>query len=1108
MQDSTSRRRRRLLAYGWHPSVGALATGAGLALMFPVLAQAADECGAATGGAVNCAPGAYPTGITYAPTAPLTLTLQQSAAAAPVISGSGISITTTGGDFSLVRGLVSATASAPAPSITSSAGAAISVTNAGTPGDFSLDLSSPTTDSGISIQGATDGVDVSGGASTALTLINGSVTATGAGDAIGITTIGAASISTGLATLNGGGGVNFTQTGPGGGAISVTTGAGSITATAAGSGNGISVLAQGVSSDPITVTTGGGIRAHGTGVLVDSGSAQATTITTNAAISAGSDGVSSSNAGTGSLTTVINANILADSNNGGVGDAVRLSSQSGAINLTTAAGITLTLGSASPPSARKDFLSATSTTGTIAIDNAANLINQGATGGAAFLISGIFAASTGGAVNVSSTGVIGLPANPLGGDGIDASASGGVGALTVDDSGAITVAGKAIDAATAGTGDVNVTLSGVVRALNNSAIVTSAVTGQTNLTVSANVAGGIFGVESATSGGAVTLNNSAAISGLSGGVVDVVSAGVANPGTLTINNSAAGHITGGGVASTSASLQFTNASGVQINNDGLINTTQSGHAGYALSVTTQPASSNIPAVTIANSASGTIDGALVNNTAGSTILDNAGAWYTANRVSSFGAANIGAIVNSGLIQAVIDSPTAALSSTQFTGLATLTNTGTVSLSNGLAGDSLTISGNYIGGAGSVLKLDISGATADELHIAGSASGHTTIVLNTLGNLPAVINTPLVTTGAASSPGAFGLPNGTVRSGLTQLGIVYSPTTNVYSLVQTLNPAAFETTRFAEIRRDAFYRSQAAWTSHLDQYRTADAERDEIQEGIHPWASAYGGGSNRSGAESAIFETANVGYNESYVGVQVGFDVVEAIAGGSAVIGAMAGYTDADGKFDETNDQLMVNDFNIGVYAAYMQRGWFFNALAKFDPGTAEIKSPYASYQHSLKSSEAGLSLEAGKRIDLRRWYIEPEISITGVRGSVSGGNAATASSDYSVQGLAVNLADDASLRGRVGARAGMSASRAFGGQLTPYVALAGVDEFTGADKASFGTGAGATDLKNTGLGAHAEARLGADLVWASGLTVSLEGNGSFGGNLGGGGGQMMIRLPW
>jgi outer membrane autotransporter protein len=1156
------------LAYGWHPAVGAWATGAGLALMFPALAQAADECGAATGGAVTCPPGAYPAGITYTPSSTLTLTLQQSATQAANVTGAGLSVITTGGDFSLLRSLVGSPGSgAPAPSIISNSGAAITVSGSGAPGNYSLDLSNPTPDTGIVVTGQTDGIDVFGAASTALTLTNGSVTGLGgaavnlaatgsasltsgsaaysgqtygieinsgtaslsltsgsvsasdAGNAINITTVGAASLSTGIATISGGGGINLTQTGPGGGAISVTTG-GAITATATsssvGNGDGINILAQGASSDPITVTTGGVITASGTGILVATSSAQATTITTNAFIKAGSDGVSAStNGGTGTLTAIINSNILADANNGGVGDAVRLISDSGAISLTTAAGVTLTLGTKSPASGRKDFLAATSTTGAITINNAASLQNQN-TAGRDNVISGIFANSAGGAVSVTNSGAIGQPNIQLGGDGIDASATAGVGALTINNSGAIVVSGKAISAATAGTGDINITNSASVIGLSNSAIVTSAVTGQTSLTLSANVVGGIYGVVSNSMGGAVTLTNSASISGVAGGVWDFIPVGVASSGAQTLNNSATGQITGTGVGSSSATLQFTNPDSVQINNSGLINTAQTNHNGYALYVSTGSNSSSLPAVTIANAASGTIDGALLNDTVGSTTLNNAGTWYTANRVSSFGAANTGAIVNSGLIQTVVDNPLGALSTTQFTGLASLTNNGTVSLSNGLAGDSLTISGNYVGGSGSVLKLDIAGGSqslADELHIGGAASGRTTVVLNLIGTLAPVSATPLITTGAASSPTAFSLTNGTLRDGLTQLAIAYDPTTNVYYLDRTLNAAAFETTRFSEISQDAYYRSQAAWTSHLDEYRTSTAARGgEILEGFQPWASFDVGGSSRSGADSivvsGVFSGANVNYSQSYVGAQAGVDVVETIGGGSALLGVTLGFTNVDAKFAATSDQYTVDDFNVGAYAAYMQKGWFFNALIKFDPGSAQIKSPYAGYQHSLRSGEGGLSIEAGKRFDWRHVFVEPVISISGVRGSVSGSGLATATSDYAVQDIVVKFGDDTSVRGRFGVRAGMSPSRAFGGQLTPYAVLNAVDEFAGANKVSFNSGGSPITLRGSPLGAYAETRLGANVAWANGLALSVEVGGTFGGNMSGGGGQLTIRRPW
>jgi hypothetical protein len=171
---------------------------------------------------------------------------------------------------------------------------------------------------------------------------------------------------------------------------------------------------------------------------------------------------------------------------------------------------------------------------------------------------------------------------------------------------------------------------------------------------------------------------------------------------------------------------------------------------------------------IANAGSGvfTVTGPL---SAGSgTFLNGSGAVLNvgANTFSDIGTLTNGAggIVNlaGGTIGAITTVNAGALNAS---GLSTingaLTNSSLINLQNNVAGDRLTVTGNFTGPAGSTIALDINAKTgiADQIVINGSATGSTTLNVAGLapGN-PFAIGPNLVVVHGATSANAFVLGN--------------------------------------------------------------------------------------------------------------------------------------------------------------------------------------------------------------------------------------------------------------------------------------------------------------------------------------------------------------
>jgi len=232
---------------------------------------------------------------------------------------------------------------------------------------------------------------------------------------------------------------------------------------------------------------------------------------------------------------------------------------------------------------------------------------------------------------------------------------------------------------------------------------------------------------------------------LNGGVVNagtltnagIVNGGVTNSGTLT--NAATGTISGGIINSGSvANLGTVNDPVTQ--SAGLFDNQGRLRGGVTLTggtLTSSAATSiieggltNAGAATIA----GTLTGPIVNqsggridfvgDTHGDGVVDNqAGATMT---LSGGNVDGLNTMTNAGTI---------AVSGQRILATAGLTNTatGTIAMANGVAGDSLTVSGPYTGQSGSRITVDVdttAGApVADRLTVNGTATGTSNVVLN-------------------------------------------------------------------------------------------------------------------------------------------------------------------------------------------------------------------------------------------------------------------------------------------------------------------------------------------------------------------------------------------
>ena len=375
---------------------------------------------------------------------------------------------------------------------------------------------------------------------------------------------------------------------------------------------------------------------------------------------------------------------------------------------------------------------------------------------------GIGAAHFGqGAVTVTSTG----RAEASGLDGIYAYSRGGYGTdVTVS---AVDATGfrNGLRAYNSGSGTVSVSSSGTVVAADAAGIYANNSTTGTDLTITA------MDVEGATSG-IIAINNGSGVQRIT------LSGAVAGGSDFAINTqSLTGNLTeitlnNGATASSPAGLAISNYAGnsvIVVNtgasvageirlNDGSDNLSFAGGNFSGVTIfdggdDTEGADGYVDVLNFSKS-TGTLDGTSVLNwerveiDSGSSISLGSSA-LMAGTLS---------IMNGGVLDAVGGAPTVA---------GDVLNEGSITLANGAAGDTVTVTGNYSGSGALQLDVDFATGTSDLLDIGADVTGGTTLigVTDVSSGLTTGRDVTIVDVAGETTVGDFALANGPVTSGI-------------------------------------------------------------------------------------------------------------------------------------------------------------------------------------------------------------------------------------------------------------------------------------------------------------------------------------------------------
>lgn len=185
---------------------------------------------------------------------------------------------------------------------------------------------------------------------------------------------------------------------------------------------------------------------------------------------------------------------------------------------------------------------------------------------------------------------------------------------------------------------------------------------------------------------------------------------------------------------------------------------------------------------------------------------------------------------------------------------------------------------------------------------------------------------------------------------------------------------------------------------------------------------------------------DIGYRSTTTGVTAGADMAlgSPFGGGDRLfLGLFAGYGDTQADFDDGLGTLDLTGTMLGAYATYTVAGFYLDFVVSYQSLNFETYNTTTTGTANYDGSAWGGSLEAGYRIDLGGFDIEPQVQLTYVN----------VSHESFVDSMGASVEDDEghSLQLRGGLRASTSFKLDEGVMLRPYVDLGVIHEFADAN---------------------------------------------------------------
>ncbi len=580
----------------------------------------------------------------------------------------------------------------------------------------------------------------------------------------------------------------------------------------------------------------------------------------------------------------------------------------------------------------------------------------------------------------------------------------------------------------------------------------------------------IYAIESGS--GAVTLGVTGKIASSAGDGFDAVN----QAGTTSIQIASTGGVQGAGDA-----IAVQSGSGaVSVTNAGTI----TGGAGYAIDVSglqERTAGSSIvtivgtPATSIVNS--GTIVGA-VQLSGGDDTLTNSGI-FVATKDSNFGAGN-DLFVNDATLTFASSSKATAIS---LLGLEKFQNAGIIDLRNGVAGDTLTLPGSYVGSGNAKLGLDVGGnGVADKLVVAGIASGTTSIVLDATAANATLIAKPitLVQVGAGTASTAFTIANQDL--GFVTYGLAFNAASNSFQLSSTAGAAVHRLTKINQGAQAIWQQSADAWPSHMAELR------DDGQPAKRVWGQAYG----QTDSSSDHGQGYALGYRQDYYGGQAGFDLggKRTEDGDGLLFGVTGGYLSSHLNLHAGPERVRYDTLNAGGYASLRKGVFFVNLLGQYDHYRTTADNSVEHWTDKFSGHAYGAEAEAGARLGSDAFFAEPIASIAWQRTDIG---------TLQALGQSLDFGHDTGLTGTIGGRFGATFDMQGGDKAVLYAKASYVHEFKGKGGLLFESGGTSEDVAGSRIGDYGKAAIGVNVLTTGRVSGFIEGDADAGSLKGGGG---------
>ena len=584
-------------------------------------------------------------------------------------------------------------------------------------------------------------------------------------------------------------------------------------------------------------------------------------------------------------------------------------------------------------------------------------------------------------------------------------------------------------------------------------------------------------------------------------------------GIIAINAGGATNVTvgsGGSVSGADEGIRVESGTGqVSITNAGTI----SGGSGYAIDVSGLPASMlamaklsqasvavATPGTLIANS--GTITGA-VSLADGDDVLTNSGT-FVATKDSDFGAGN-DLFVNTGKL---VVQPGTKPGNVTLLGLETFQNSGLIDLRNGVAGDTLTLPGNYIASGKAALGVDLgANGITDKLIVNGTVTGTTSILINATAGNATLLSTPITLIQAGGSvpagvggtgmaANAFSIANQSV--GFVTYGLSFNAATNSFQLSAQAGSPVYRFTKLSEAAQAIGRQSGEAWRSHMAELRDMDEPARRV------WGQAYGQVDSRDETRSvavagAPSQSYDLGYRQDYYGAQAGVDLAgkRADNGNGLLFGVTGGYLSSHMNFRAGADRVRFDTVNVGGYAGVRAGPLFANLLGQYAHYRTTAFNGVEQWSDKFSGNGYGVEGEVGARLGSDTLFAEPVASLAWQKTDLG-----------TLHALGQSLAfdHDSGLTGSFGARFGGSVAMAGGGKAVFYAKASYVHAFSGKGGLLFTSGGTSEDVAGTKLGNYGQAAVGVDFITAGRVSGFIEGDADVGGSTHGGGGRVGIRF--